>query len=616
MKIFKNKPNTSKFRIPQKEGHEAALKHFANPESEKHVLMQIPTGVGKTALIATLPFGLSEKKVLVLAPNLHLAGQIEEDIDIIANPDENIYKKLEIFSNLENLDLYILRLEDTANLSDIDESHIVISNYQQLQDVEKWFKGKEKDVDLIIIDEAHHQKAKTYQEIINYFPDAKIISLTATPFRSDGQKIDGKNIYTYHFNDAVKMGYIRNIKTVNVTPQEVKISFSDEEGKNYSLEEIIKMKEEAWFRKNIALSQDSCDSIARKADEKLKQLKKEFPKESHQIIAAAMSIRHAREIVKPAFEKLGLKVGMVSSQNRDTNKKELEKLKQDKIDVIINIGMLGEGFDHKPLGIAAIFRPFASLNPYIQFIGRVIRSHGDTKYCYVVSHLGLNQSQRFKEFKLFDNEDKEFLEDLLSNPEKNKLEKNTDDEELFIEDADSEESTDKIKISEVGDEVLEFEAQFVKDEKIEDVKKIIEKLSEEEKKRLFEKLGINYDNIIKKKKIVRIKPKDKRRATKNLLNEKEKSIAVDVLQALGLGARMYYRDFTFMSRNFQWVKQKVSKEVDKGLGIKKNKRNELSFDEIDKFINSKNLDQIKEDVLNYFKQKLEEKKNGKKPAKK
>src|SRR3712207_8659986 len=35
--------------------------------------------------------------------------------------------------------------------------------------------------------------------------------------------------------------------------------------------------------------------------------------------------------------------------------------------------MLGEGFDHPPLSVAAIFRPFRSLSPYIQFVGRAMR---------------------------------------------------------------------------------------------------------------------------------------------------------------------------------------------------------------------------------------------------
>ena len=107
-------------------------------------------------------------------------------------------------------------------------------------------------IDLVIIDEAHHQNADTYQQIIKFFTDAKIVGLTATPFRSDGKKVDGRNIYTYHFRDAIKNGYIRNIKVSNVTPQEIELSFSDDKNQTYKLEDIVKMKEEAWFRRGIA----------------------------------------------------------------------------------------------------------------------------------------------------------------------------------------------------------------------------------------------------------------------------------------------------------------------------------------------------------------------------
>ncbi len=213
-----------------------------------------------------------------------------------------------------------------------------------------------------------------------FFPQAKILSLTATPFRSDGKPLDGKVVYTYHFSDAIRNGYIRNIKVCDIAPESISLVglFNDKDGKEYSLEDILELKEEAWFRRGIALSQDCCDSIASKSFEKLLELRNSNPNDTHQIIAAAISKRHAREFVKPAFERLGLKVGLVSTDEKN-NEHTIQKLKQGKIDVIVNIGMLGEGFDHKPLGVAAIFRPFASLNPYIQFLGRVIRENGSTK---------------------------------------------------------------------------------------------------------------------------------------------------------------------------------------------------------------------------------------------
>src|SRR5699024_5583879 len=53
---------------------------------------------------------------------------------------------------------------------------------------------------------------------------------------------------------------------------------------------------------------------------------------------------------------------------------ELKKINDDKVDVVINVAMLGEGYDHKFLSIAAIFRPFKTLLPYAQFIGRTLRA--------------------------------------------------------------------------------------------------------------------------------------------------------------------------------------------------------------------------------------------------
>lgn len=604
--LFDRSVNTTKLRECQSGAYEAILKHFSVEGAEKHVLVQLPTGTGKSALIAVMPFNLAKKKVLVLAPNLTLAKQLEDDLEHVNHRESSTYKTRSIFTDaeLDDLEVYALRLEGSVNVGDLEDHQIIISNYQQLSDIEKWFKDRQDMIDLIIIDEAHHQKADTYQEIIKFFANAKIVGLTATPFRSDGKKVDGKNIYTYHFRDAIKNGYIRNIKVSNVTPQEIELSFSDDKNQTYKLEDIIKMKQEAWFRRGIALSQDCCDSIARKAHEKLEQLKKDFPNCGHQIIAAAMSIRHAREFVKPAFEKLGLKVGLVSSEHSTTNDETIAKLKQGKIDVIINVGMLGEGFDHNKLGVAAIFRPFASLNPYIQFVGRVIRANDDCKHCYVVSHLGLNQSKRFDEFKLFDNDDQAFLQGLLFEEETSQV---PSDDSFIEEDETSSggEADTTVKIKELGTEVMDFESQFVKgDDKIVRAEQALQELSEEQKQALFEKFGFQSDSVSSKKKR-KTRPVDERKAAKGLLNEKEKSVATDVLRALNLKHRG--RAFNPLYDNFVWVKKKVSKLVNEKMGIDKNARKELSLQQIQTFFGTQNLEAIKQECNGYFQEKLNSK---------
>ena len=51
----------------------------------------------------------------------------------------------------------------------------------------------------------------------------------------------------------------------------------------------------------------------------------------------------------------------------------IQRLKEGLLDCIMQVQMIGEGFDHPHLSVAAIFRPFRSLSPYVQFVGRIMR---------------------------------------------------------------------------------------------------------------------------------------------------------------------------------------------------------------------------------------------------
>lgn len=605
---FNHAISKDNLRACQSEAFDATVLHYQEPGSERNCLIQLPTGTGKTAVIATLPFALKSKKTLVLTPNVKLAKDMADKLDILERG--NIYEHISLLPEavIKSVEFYTLRLESSAAAGDIEEHHLIVANYQQLQDLEKWFAGKSESIDLIVIDEAHHQAANTYRQIVEFFPNARVVGLTATPFRSDGKPIDGKPIYKYPFNRAIKDGVIRNLLASNVAPEQVELEFSDENKKAYTLEEVLEMKEESWFRRNIATSQDCCDSIARRAKEKLEELQRAFPNDSHQIIAAAMSKRHARENVKPAFEKLGLKVGFVSSdpQEKKTNDETFKKLEQGKIQVIVNIGMLGEGFDHPPLGVAAIFKPFLSLNPYIQFIGRVIRNNGSTKYSYIVSHLGLNQLQRFEEFKLFDNEDQEFLSDLLSG--KTSFGSTGGDGDTSFVDTDKkdggESKQETLMIRELGDQVLDFEAQFVPGQNVDRALSHFNSLDAMERELFLKKLGIDPSNVSVdiRQKDKRVKPSTRRKASQNLLNEREKSIVTDILKSLEVG--FYGRDFNKLYPNFVWVKRRVSKELNKALGIERGKRKSITNEMFADMEARGLLNGIAEGCLGYFREKL------------
>ena len=43
------------------------------------------------------------------------------------------------------------------------------------------------DADMVVVDEAHHVRARSYQKILSAYPNAVILGLTATPCRGDGR---------------------------------------------------------------------------------------------------------------------------------------------------------------------------------------------------------------------------------------------------------------------------------------------------------------------------------------------------------------------------------------------------------------------------------------------
>lgn len=74
----------------------------------------------------------------------------------------------------------------------------------------RWLENFPEDFfDLIIVDEGHHNAAPSWQNVFARFPEARVISLTATPFRADEQPVEGDTIYRYTFRRTMQRGYIK-----------------------------------------------------------------------------------------------------------------------------------------------------------------------------------------------------------------------------------------------------------------------------------------------------------------------------------------------------------------------------------------------------------------------
>lgn len=412
--------DNSYLRDPQREGYLRTAEFFRSGKNK--AILQIPVGCGKTGLAALLPLGLSRGRVIVIAPNLPIKRGLFDAMDI-TNRQKCFWRKAGVLGQDQMGAGPLACTLDSGNMSVATKSHIVITNVQQLTtNVDKWLTQFSDDFfDMIIIDEAHHSAAESWQKVIERFPKAKIIHMTATPFRSDRQEIDGELVFRYPFRSATLKGYIKRLKASYVAPSEIELGFKDERGRTYSLDEVLKLKEEEWFSRGVALARPCNQHIVDSSLEKLEELRQSGTQ--HQLIAVACSINHAKEI-RSLYNERGYNAEVIhSKQSEDEQEAILTSLRNGTIDCIVQVQMLGEGFDHPKLSVAAIFRPFRTLAPYIQFVGRIMRvivqndvSHPDN-VGHIVTHLGMNLDERLKEFKQFENDDQAFWDKVISGAE-------------------------------------------------------------------------------------------------------------------------------------------------------------------------------------------------------
>ncbi len=201
------------------------------------------------------------------------------------------------------------------------------------------------------------------------------------------------------------------------------ITFKDQDEKHtYSLDDVLKLKDKDWFSRGIAMSEECNKSIVDNSIQKLEFLRNESSVK-HQIIAVAMSIPHADKL-KLLYEERNYEAAVIHSKMTDDEQKDvLKRLKNNELDVIINVQMLGEGFDHPQLSVAAIFTPYRSLKPYLQFVGRVMRvNHQNAprdpdNYGYIVTHVGMNLDTLLDQFQLFEKDDEEFWAEITGGEE-------------------------------------------------------------------------------------------------------------------------------------------------------------------------------------------------------
>lgn len=594
-----NIENNDRLRVPQREAHKAVREHF----EQKNVpaIIQIPVGCGKTGIIATIPFGISQGRVLVIAPNTTIRKGMFDALEV-GNP-KFFLGKTKVLTSFANGPFVALLDGPSANIHDCTESQYVVTNIQQLaSSADRWLPQFPPNFfEMIVVDEGHHNVADSWRKVFDRFPEAKVLSLTATPFRSDGQKVTGEVVYSYSYSQAMLAGYIKQIHSINIAPSEIYFTYRGDTQK-HTLEEVLTLREEAWFRKGVALAPECNAHIVDASIQRMRELRGKTG-QKQQIIAAACSVDHARQLCA-LYEQRGIKTREIYGEMDDQKKSRvIQELEDGSIDCVVQVQMLGEGFDHPPLAVAAIFRPFRSLSPYVQFVGRIMRvmfqddPNNAANHGYVVSHVGLSNDANWRDFRDFDLEDQKVFRDWLeSQPVQNS---GYDGQEGSGEGEGKPRRFD-------GDMMVHNEiiSDFVKqsfldpndDRALDKILETVIPLVGLPMKNFISKDDLRTKLIEEQKKIfagspvpIPVSPQRRRKASRTRLADRAKSVAARVLKDVGLTVVGYELSKLFPEvkrlNNLVAATRMIHHEVNESLGIGKNERNQPNAEEMENALN-------------------------------
>ena len=413
--------NNERIRTPQKGVFLALNEVFGAGGEEREFAVILPVGCGKSGSITISPFAFRSRRTLVVAPGVAIAQQLASDFDP-SNPNM-FYQKCAVLAGAPYPEPVEIR-GTTTNRADLDEAHVVITNIQQLQggDSNRWLRQLPADYfDLILVDEGHHGVAESWQALKAQFPEAQIVNFSATPMRADGQLMEGRVIYTYPIFEAIREGYVKRLKAVQLNPRTLRyVRREDGQEIEVGLAEVRRLGEEdADFRRSIVTSTETLNTIVDASIRELRRLREETGEVRLKIIASALNYEHCRQVVE-AYVARGLRASYVHSrENAPANQRVMQRLESLELDVIVQVRKLGEGFDHPYLSVAAVFSIFSNLSPFVQFVGRIMRVIRQNAPGHVLNqgvvvfHAGANIARRWADFQEFSEADRDYFDQLL-----------------------------------------------------------------------------------------------------------------------------------------------------------------------------------------------------------
>jgi len=314
--------------------------------SKKAALIVMPTGTGKTETMLSLSVAEGCQGMLIVVPSSSLRTQLFKkfrSLGILKSAPFHIVDQKALNPLVGFMQTGIKTIDD-ANL--LFASNVIVTTPQLITGILEGnpdIKSKLlKWCNYLVMDEAHHSSAKEWNRIKIEFEmlGKAILLFTATPFRNDKKRLQGKMIYDYPLSLAQKDQYF---KPINFYP-------------------IIEFNPKISDRK-----------IADKAVELLRQ--QILDGYDHILMARVDTQKKAEEVFEEIYKSYqDLNPVFIHSGVSTTDKKRiLEEIKAGQHKVIVCVDMLGEGFDLPQLKVCALHDLHKNITTSFQFFGRFTR---------------------------------------------------------------------------------------------------------------------------------------------------------------------------------------------------------------------------------------------------
>ena len=328
-------------------------------QGHRRLLLQAPTGSGKTQIAAEVIRCANDKQssTLFLAHRRELVFQAEAKLREFGVP-----------AGVIMAGEYLL-----ARFCQVASTQTLWRRYKR--------DGHLPPCDLLVLDECHRALSRTNLELIEAYPNARVLGLTATPIRTDGRglgKVFDTMVRCPSMTRLQADGYLVPLRYFTPTKPDL-------EGLTVRAGDYVDSELADRMDKPVLVG-DVVEHWGRLA-------------EGRKSVVFAINVAHSRHL-REQFVEAGVKAAHVDgTTDRDERDAIWEDLRRGGIQVVCNCDVATEGLDVPELSCVVLARPTKSIVKYLQCVGRVMRPHpesGKTE-ALVIDHAGIVHDHGFAE---------------------------------------------------------------------------------------------------------------------------------------------------------------------------------------------------------------------------